>query len=71
MRESGGSRWADFELGNRSAETFLWLYERLPEADLYGTDGYRVYGWLPADRHQVGKSGAVNRNEGLQFVVSG
>ena len=71
MRESDGSRWADFEIGNRSAETFLRLYERLPEADLYGTDGYRVYGWLPADRHQVGKGGAVNQNEGLQFVVSG
>ena len=28
------------------------------------TDGYRVYGWLPSDRHQVGKGGAVNWNEG-------
>ena len=64
MRESDGSRWADFELGNRSAETFLRLYERLPEARLYRTDGYRVYGWLPADRHEVGKGGAVNWNEG-------
>ena len=41
------------------------LYERLPEAKLYRTDGYRVYGWLPPDRHQVGKGGAVNWNEGL------
>ena len=37
----------------------------LPEAKLYRTYGYRVYGWLPADRHQVGKVGAVNWNEGL------
>ena len=64
MRESDASRWANFELGARSAETFLRLYERLPEAKLYRTDGYRVYGWLPADRHQKGKVGAVNRNEG-------
>ena len=41
------------------------LYERLPEAALYRTDGYRVYGWLPADRHEVGKGGEVNWNEGL------
>ena len=26
---------------------------------------YRVYGWLPADRHQVGKGSEVNRNEGF------
>ena len=31
---------------------------------MHRTDGYRVYGWLPADRHEVGKGSAVNRNEG-------
>ena len=42
--EADGSRWADFEVGDRSAETFLRRYERLPETELYRTDGYRVYG---------------------------
>ena len=64
VSEADGSRWADFEIGDRSEQAFLRLYERQPEARLYGTDAYRVYGWLPADRHQVGKGGAVNRNEG-------
>ena len=40
VREADGSRWADFELGDRSAETFLRLYERPPEVELYCTDGY-------------------------------
>ena len=44
VSELDGSRWADFELGDRSEQTFLRLYERLPEADLYRTDGYRPYG---------------------------
>ena len=38
---------------------------------MYRTDGYQVYGWLPADRHQVGKSGAVNWNEGLHSWCRG
>ena len=70
VRELDGSRWAHFAIGDRSADTFLRLYERLPEAELYRTDGYRVYGRLPADRHQVGKGGAVNWNGGA-LVVSG
>ena len=65
VEEGDGSRWADFEVDDRSEATFLRLYERLPEDRLYCTDAYRVYGWLPADRHQVGKVGAVNWNEGL------
>ena len=47
------------------------LYERLPEAELYCTDGYRVYGWLLADRHQVGKDGTVNWNEVLHSWCRG
>ena len=47
------------------------LYERMPESELYRTDGYRVYGWLPADRHQVSKDGAVNWNEGLNPFLRG
>ena len=71
MRESDGSRWADFELGDRSEQTSLRLYERLPEAELYRTDAYRVYDWLPSDRHQVGKGGAVNWNDGLHSWCRG
>ena len=55
VEEGDGSRWADFEVVDRSEATFLRLYERLPAAELYRTDDYRVYGWLLADRHKVGK----------------
>ena len=59
-----------FEVGGRDARTFLRLYGRLPAAELYCTDGYRVYYWLPAARHLAGKGGAVNRNEGcIRFGV--
>ena len=43
----------------------------VPEAKLYRTDAYRVYDWLPADRHQVGKGGAVNWDEGLHSRCRG
>ena len=69
VRDPDGSRWADFEIGERNGETFLRLYERLPEAELYRMDGHRVCGWQPADRHDIDKGGAVNWNEGLHFVV--
>ena len=71
VAEDDGSRWADFDIGDRSEQAFLRLYERQPAARLYGTDDYRVYGWLPADRHQVGKGGAVNWNEGLHSRCRG
>ena len=71
VTEADGSRWADFEIGDRSEQAFLRLYERQLEARLYGTDDYRVYGWLPANRRQVGKGGAVNRNEGCIHGVWG
>ena len=65
VEEADGQRWVDFEVGDRSEAAFLRLYNRLPEAERYRTDAYQVYGWLPADRHEVGKGGEVNRNEGL------
>ena len=69
VREADGSRWVDFEVGDRSEETFLRLYERLPEAGLYRSDAYQVYlGWFPPERHVTGKGGAVNWNEGLHSV---
>ena len=65
VEEPDGRRWVDFEVGDRSEATFFRLYERLPEAERYRTDAYQVYGWLPANRHEVGKGEEVNRNEGL------
>ena len=41
--EPDGSRWIDFEAGDRSEAPFLRLYERLPEAELYRSDAYVVY----------------------------
>lgn len=35
---------------------------------MYETDKYWVYGWLPEDRHEVRKYGAVNRNEGMHSL---
>ena len=65
VSEADGSRWVDFEVGDRSEAPFLRLYARLPEAGLYRSDAYSVYaGWFPPDRHVVGKGGAVNWNEG-------
>ena len=63
--ERDGSRRADFEIGDRSEQTFLRLYERLPESQWYGADGYRVYGDCLRIGIGVGKGGAVNWNEGL------
>ena len=61
-----GRRCVDFEVGDRGGETFLRLYERLPEAERYYSDDYAVYvSWLPAERRIVGKGKLANRNEGL------
>ena len=65
VAEPDGRRWADFEVGDRSANTFQRLYARRPEAELHRSDAYRVYqSWLPPSQHMVGKGGAVNWNEG-------
>ena len=67
-----GRRCVDFEVGDRSGETFLRLYERLPEAERYYSDDYGVYGsWLPAERHIVSKGKLANRNEGLHSEYRG
>ena len=71
VEEKDGSRWVDFEAGDRSEVPFLRLYERLPEAERHCSDGYAVYDWLPTNRHEVGKYGSVNWNEGLHLVWSG
>ncbi len=71
VEESDGRRWVDFEVGDRGEKPFLRLLERLPDARIYETDAYRVYEWLPTNRHKVGKYGAVNRNEGQRSVLRG
>ena len=69
VEEGDGRRWVDFEVGDRSEATFLKLYDRLPEAQRYVSDAYRVYEWLPRNRHVVGKGLEANRNEGLHSVL--
>ena len=69
VEEEDGSRWMDFEVGDRGQETFLKLYNRLPEADRHVSDGYQVYDWLPRDRHVVGKGQETNRNEGKHSIL--
>ena len=69
VEEYDGRRWTDFEVGDRSEDTFLKLYNRLPDADRYVSDGYSVYDWLPANRHVVGKGREANRNEGKHSVL--
>ena len=69
VEEEDGSRWMDYEVGDRGEETFLRLYKRLPDAKKYRSDDYNVYKWLPSRRHKVGKGGEVNRNEGLHSVL--
>ena len=71
VAEKDGSRWIDFEVGDRSEGPFPRLYERLPEAERYCSDGDVVYGWLPVDRHEVGKYGPVNWNEGFHSWLRG
>ena len=67
-----GRRRLDFEIGDRSEAPFLRLYGRLPEAVVYCSGGYGVYGaWLPPARHKRGKGGAVNWNEGEHSRLRG
>jgi len=56
--EVDGSRWVDFEVGDRSERTFLRLYERLPDAvriavmHILCISGFRVTGmwWAREER---------------------
>ncbi len=58
-------------MGNRYEQTFLRLYQRLPEAHRYSADRYEVYNWLPRDRHEARKGREANQNEGLPSVLRG
>ena len=66
VEEWDGSRWADFEVGYRDAETFLRLFRRLPDAAKYRSDHYEAYSHPPPARHVKGKGSEVNRNAGLR-----
>ena len=67
-----GRRCVDFEVGDRSGETFLRWYERLSMAERYYGDDYGVYGsWLPAEKRIVGKGKLANWNEGLHSEYRG
>ena len=65
VEERDGLRWRMYEVGGRDESAFSRLLDRLPGADRYETDAYRVYEWLPRDWHVIGKGGAVNWNESL------
>lgn len=60
-----------FEVGSREEETFWKLSEQLPESELYYTDDYEVYRWLPCNQHVNGKEGKreTNWNEGKHSVL--
>lgn len=65
VAEVNGQRWGCFAVGNRSEAAFLRLLEQLPAAERYRSDHYRVYDFLPRNRHVAGKGSEVNRNEGV------
>jgi len=58
-----------FKVGDRSEATFLHLYDRLPFAKSYYTDGYEVYRWFPYARHKVDKFDKGNQNEGRHAIL--
>ena len=60
-----GSLSFDFVVGDRTAETFQKLMDRLPVAETYHTDGYGVYDEISRRHRVIGKGGKVNRNESL------
>ena len=67
--EPDSRRWADFEVGDRSENTFQRMYARRPEAEWHRSDAYGVYqSWLPPGSYAVGKGGAVNWNEGVSIL---
>ena len=66
VEERDGGRWTDSdEVGGRDESIFLRLLERLPDTER----AYGVYGAMPVNKHKVGKSGAVNRSEGLHSTL--
>ena len=65
VAEPDGRCLTDFEVGDRSGNTFQRLYARLPDSELHRSDAYAVYqSRLPPADHVVGKGGVVNWNAG-------
>ena len=60
-----------FEVGLRDKDTFIQFFEKIPEAELYYTDNFKIYDWLPADRHVKGikAKSKTNRNEGIHSIL--
>ena len=56
-------------MGDRRENTFLRLYDRLPDAAVYCSDRYAVCRRFQQDRHRAGKGGAVNWNVGLHSAL--
>ena len=75
VEETAGRRGVDFEVGDRSANTFERLYARLPETQQYCRDIIFIIiraayaAWFPPDCPQAGIGGPVNWNEGLHSFL--
>lgn len=41
--------------GGSDESTFMRLLERLPDAERYEADGYKVYEWLSRNKHVLGE----------------
>ena len=63
VQETDGRSWVDFEVGDRSANTFERWYAHLPEAQQYCSDIIFIIirgvyaAWFPPDSHQIGQGG--------------
>jgi len=56
-----------FEIGKRDEESFWRFYNKIPIAEEFETDGYRVYEGL--DNRKIRKYGYTNWNEGLHSFL--
>ena len=61
----------DFEVGDCERQTFVRLYERLPESETYRSNAHEACRWLDPGSHVVGRGSEANRNEGLHSVLRG
>ena len=70
MQETDGRRLMDFEVSDRSENTFERRYARFLAAQQYCSDRYALYaGRFPHTAIRSGKGGPLNRNEGLHSVL--
>ena len=78
MEDEGGGRWMDLRWGAAAMGRFCGYTKGCRRRSSacagetrYQMDAYGVYRWLSANRHKVGKGGAVNHKEGLHSVLRG